>query len=92
MSRRRKKRKTNKNQPVKSPRPAQTPLSHPDADSVLRQSQFDAMSDTIRGEEILQMESAKKEKQAREIKKKLDKAKVDRKLEELRSQLGMRKK
>jgi len=92
MSRRRRKRRKNKNQQVPSPQTAQIPFSYSDSESVIQQSQFDAMSDTIRGEEILQLESAKKEKQAREIKKKLDKTEVDRKLEELRDQLGIPKK
>lgn len=91
MSRRRKKKK-NQNQSSSTPQTRQIPFSYTDAEAVIRQSEFDAMSDTIRGEELLRLESAKKEKEARDVKKKLDKVEVDRKLEKLRDQLGLPKK
>jgi len=52
---------------------------------------FDSMEDRIRGEEMLQLEENKKIKEAQEIKKKLDSAEVDRRLEQLRKQLGLKK-
>jgi len=50
------------------------------------------MEDQIRGEEMLLYEEHKKAREAHEVKKKLDKAEVDRRLAELRKQMGLPKK
>jgi len=52
---------------------------------------FDSMEDRIRGEALLQQEENKKFKEAQEIKKKLDSVEVDRRLEQLRKQMGLKK-
>jgi len=63
----------------------------PSSDSFVRQMTFDAMEDRIRGEEMLQQEQNKKLKEAQDVKKKLDSVEVDRRLEELRKQIGLKK-
>ena len=52
---------------------------------------FDTMEDKIRGEEILLKEDLQKAKTARDLKKKMDDQEVDRRLKELRKQLGLKK-
>ena len=49
------------------------------------------MEAKIRGEEIMMQEDNKKAKDVADLKKKLDKTEVDRRLEELRRQLGLKK-
>ena len=52
---------------------------------------FDSMEDRIRGEEKLMEEEGKKLKEERSIQKKLQDVEVDRRLDELRKQLGLKK-
>ncbi len=52
---------------------------------------FDVMEAKIRGEEIMMKEDLKKAKDAIDLKKKLDKTEIDRRLEELRRQLGLKR-
>jgi hypothetical protein len=87
MSRKKKKLKQSNAQ---APDPAPSP-SVPSSDQFVRQMTFDAMEDRIRGEELLQMEQNKKLKEAQDVKKKLDSVEVDRRLEELRKQIGLKK-
>jgi hypothetical protein len=75
---------------AQAPDPAPSP-SVPSSDQFVRQMTFDAMEDRIRGEELLQMEQNKKLKEAQDVKKKLDSVEVDRRLEELRKQIGLKK-
>lgn len=49
------------------------------------------MEAKIRGEEIMMKEDLKKAKDAIDLKKKLDKTEIDRRLEELRRQLGLKR-
>jgi hypothetical protein len=81
--------KKKKNQPLASTPSTSQPL--PSADQFVRQMTFDAMEDRIRGEEMLQHEENKKQKESHDLKKKVDSAEVDRRLEELRKQIGIKK-
>jgi hypothetical protein len=84
--------KKKKSQSTVSPGPApQTAAPLPTSDQFVRQMTFDAMEDRIRGEEMLRHEENKKLKEAQDVKKKLDDAEVDRRLEELRKQIGLKK-
>lgn len=49
------------------------------------------MEAKIRGEEIMMKEDHKKAKEETDLKKKLDQSEVDRRLEELRRQLGLKR-
>lgn len=53
---------------------------------------FDAAEDRIRGEEIIMKGDLQKAKESRQVKKALDDQEVNRRLEELRRQLGLGKK
>ena len=87
MSRRKKKKDRQQQIPLSTP-----PLSMPLPNPVSPTMNFDAMEDQIRGEEIMLQQENKKIKEAREVKKQLDKTEVDRRLEALRKQLGLPKK
>jgi len=52
---------------------------------------FDLMEAKIRGEEIMMKEDLKKTREETDLKKKLDQSEVDRRLEELRRQLGLKR-
>jgi len=86
MSRRRKK---NRNQQFSSA-PSTFPSSSQQASPVT--SNFDLTEDKIRGQEIMMKSDSKKAKEEQDVKKKLNDQEVDRRLEELRKQLGLRKK
>jgi hypothetical protein len=86
MSRRRKK---NRNQQFSSA-PSNFPPPQSQSSSVT--SNFDAAEDKIRGEELMMQGDLKKTKEVHEVKKALNDQEVDRRLEELRKQLGLRKK
>jgi hypothetical protein len=86
MSRRRKK---NRNQQYSSVPPSYPPPT-PQPSAVT--SNFDSTEDKIRGQEIMMQGDLKKAKEAHEVKKALNDQEVDRRLEELRKQLGLRKK
>jgi len=62
-----------------------------DSETVTRDLDFDAMEDKIRGEEMLMKSDLLKAKEALEIKKKFSETEVDKKLEQLRKQLGLKK-
>jgi len=81
-----KKKKKNRFQQNPSPSP-QIPLVPPEPVT----GNFDLMEAKIRGEEIMMKEDLKQAKNAAELKKELDKSEVDRRLEELRRQLGLKK-
>lgn len=53
--------------------------------------EFDAMEEQIRGEEILVAEESAKAREEQKIKKALNDQEVDRRLEDLRRQLGLKK-
>ncbi|MCI0411440.1 hypothetical protein L0222_01425 [bacterium] len=61
----------------------------PTAEAFTRQITFDSMEDQIRGEERIQEEENQKLKEAQDIKKKLESAEVDRRLEALKQQLRL---
>ena len=71
--------------------PASSSPSLPTPDAFSRQMSFDSLEDRIRGEEMLQDQEQKKLKEAQDIKKKLESVEVDRRMEELRKQLGLRR-
>ena len=81
------KKKKKYQQPVSNAPLSPAPQPLPSSDAFVRQMTFDAMEDRIRGEEMLQHEENKKSKEAEDVKKKLDSAEVDRRLEELRKQI-----
>ena len=85
MSRKRKKRSSSESTFPSSP--ARPPLPTPEA--FTRQISFDSMEDRIRGEELMRDEENQKLKEAQDVKKKLESAEVDRRLEELKAQLGI---
>ncbi|MGH9856792.1 MAG: hypothetical protein ACRD4B_03010 [Acidobacteriota bacterium] len=89
MSRKKKKHQNNRPQ-VTTPLPSQNPaLPSPEAFS--RQITFDSLEDKIRGEDMIQEQEQTKLKEGREIQKELESAEVDRRLEQLRQQLGLTK-
>jgi hypothetical protein len=67
--------------------PANPPLPTPEAFS--RQISFDSMEDRIRGEEKIREEENLKLKEGQDVKKKLESVEVERRLEELKAQLGI---
>jgi hypothetical protein len=67
--------------------PASPSLPTPEA--FTRQITFDSMEDRIRGEEMMMEQEQQKLKEAQDVKKKLESAEVDRRLEELKQQLGI---
>ena len=67
--------------------PANPPLPTPEA--FTRQITFDSMEDRIRGEERMREEENQKVKEEQDVKKQLKSAEVDRRLEELKAQLGI---
>ena len=80
--------KNKKSQQQISSTPAtSSPQPHPSSESFVRQMTFDSIEDQIRGEEMLQHEENKNLKEAQDVKKKLDAAEVDRRLEELRKKI-----
>lgn len=52
---------------------------------------FDSMEEKIRGEDILAQQEDSNSQEEQKIKKALDNKEVDRRLEELRRQLGLKK-
>ena len=62
----------------------------PTPEAFSRQITFDSLEDKIRGEDILQDQEQKQLKEGREIKKQLESAEVDRRMEALRQQLGLK--
>lgn len=52
---------------------------------------FDSMEEKIRGEDVLAQHENSSSQEEQKIKKALDKKEVDRRLEELRRQLGLKK-
>jgi hypothetical protein len=89
MSRKKKKHQNNFPQtttPVSSPKPGL-----PSSEAFSRQITFDSLEDKIRGEDMLQEQEQKNLKEGREIQKELESAEVDRRMEELRQQLGLHK-
>jgi len=62
----------------------------PTAEAFTRQITFDSLEDKIRGEEMLQDHEQKIVKEGRAIQKELESAEVDRRMEELRRQLGLK--
>jgi hypothetical protein len=85
-------RKKKKQFPQPSPGLPATPSAPlPSADEFTRQMTFDSMEDRIRGEEMMQEQEHKKLKEAQDVKKKMDDIEVDKKLEQLRKQLGLKK-
>ena len=94
MSKKKKKQQQQQQQIFSTPKPAPAVVPSaalPSSDDFSRQMSFDSMEDRIRGEEILQQAENKKLKESQEIKKSLDSAEVDRRLEQLRKQLGLKK-
>jgi hypothetical protein len=87
MSRRKKKRQNASPQTSTQVPSSNVPLPTPEAFS--RQITFDSLEDRIRGEDVLQEQEQKKDREERDIKKQLDSAEVDRRMEELRRQLGL---
>ena len=73
------------------PAASSTQLSSQDPAEVTRAIDFDSLEEKIRGDEVLLNEEHKKIKEEQEIKKALDKGEVDRRLENLRRQLGLKK-
>jgi hypothetical protein len=88
MSRKKKKHQESQISPIPSAPPA-APL--PSSEEFTRQMTFDAMEDRIRGEEMMQAQENKKLKEAQDVKKQADEAEVDKRLEQLRKQLGLKK-
>ena len=83
------KKRTKQNSPqATTPVRSNPPLPTPEAFS--RQITFDSLEDKIRGEDVLQDEEQQTLKEGREIQKQLESAEVDRRLEELRRQLGLK--
>jgi hypothetical protein len=75
-----------------SPQPSAPPVAPlPTSVEFSRQMTFDAMEDRIRGEEMMQAQENKKLKEAQDIKKQSDEAEIDKRLEALRKQLGLKK-
>jgi hypothetical protein len=89
----RKKKKDKQQQiPLSTPSTLPRSMPMPSVESISTTMKFDAMEDQIRGEEMMMEAEHKKIKEARDVKKALDKSEVDRRLEELRKQLGLPKK
>ena len=82
-----KKKRNRPQQPVPSPSPIATPRN----EGVTGDLNFDAMEDKIRGDEILLKEDSRKAREAQALKKKMKGIEVDRRLQELRKQLGLKK-
>lgn len=72
------KRKSTPPAPAKPPFNPATALDHLD---------FDSLEEKIRGEEILIEGETRSQREARDIKKKLEKTEIDRRLEELRKKI-----
>jgi hypothetical protein len=83
----RKKKKQSSSQVEFPSTPVSPPLPTPEAFS--RQITFDSMEDRIRGEERMREEEDQKQKEAQDVKKKFESIEVDRRLEELKAQLGL---
>ena len=86
----RKKHKQTQPSPQSTTVPSSPPLPSPEA--FTRQITFDRLEDKIRGEEMMQEQEQKRVQESQEIKKKLDSVEIDRRMEELKAQLGLRKK
>jgi len=91
----RKKRRNRDWNPSPPPQPTQpaVPLASVPAApaAVTGNLNFDAQEARIRGDEIMMQEESKKETEARNINKQLDDIEVERRLNELRKQLGLKK-
>lgn len=80
--------------PKASSPPASTPspsLSSQEPAAVIRSMNFDSMEEKIRGEAVLAQRENETREEELKIKKALDKTEVDRRLEDLRRQLGLKK-
>ncbi len=86
MSKKKKKNRFQQN-PVNAPQIPLTPMPP----ALPETGNFDSMEAKILGEEIMMKEDLKKAKEVTDLKKKLDKTEVDRRLEELRRQLGLKR-
>jgi hypothetical protein len=84
-------RKKKKHPPSQSALPT-TPVSQPlpTPEAFTRQITFDNIEDRIRGEERMREEENQKLKEEQDVKKKLESVEIDRRLEELKAQLGLR--
>jgi hypothetical protein len=82
-------RKKKKKQNQESPSTTRPNTGLPTPEAFTRQITFDSMEDRIRGEEIMQEQEQRKLQEAQKIKKQLESAEVDRRMEELRRQLGL---
>lgn len=72
--------------------PAGTPSAPlPTSEEFSRQLTFDAMEDRIRGEEVMQQQEQKKLKETQDLKKKMNEIEVDKKLDQLRKKMGLKK-
>jgi len=91
----RKKRRNRDWTPAPAPQPATpaVPLSSVPAApaAVTGNLNFDSQEARIRGDEIMMQEESKKATEVRNIKKQLDDIEVERRLNELRKQLGLKK-
>ena len=67
--------------PVSQPRPL-------DPAGAINNLDFDAMEDKIRGQEILNESETRTQREARDVKKKLDQSEVERRLQELRKKIN----
>jgi hypothetical protein len=83
----RKKKKQSSSQVALPYTPVSPPLPTPEA--FTRQITFDSMEDRIRGEQKMREEENQKVKEAQDVKKQLESVEVDRRLEELKAQLGI---
>ncbi len=96
-----KKKKKQKFQPPSAPgtgpKPSSVPLpspaapSIPSSESFARQMTFDSIEDRVLGEEQMLLADSKKIKEEESLKKDLKAGEVDRRLAELRKQLGIKK-
>jgi hypothetical protein len=68
--------------------PVSPPLPTPKA--FTRQITFDSMEDRIRGEEQMREEENQKVKEEQDVKKQVESAEINRRLEELKAQLGLK--
>lgn len=59
-----------------------------DPSTVINNLDFDSLEDKIRGQEILDESETRKQREARDVKKKLDQSEVERRLQELRKKIN----
>lgn len=74
--------------PQSDPALPRAPL--PSSEAFTRQITFDSLEDKIRGEEMMQEQEQKRIKEEQAIKKELDSVEIDRRMEELRRQVGLK--